>query len=121
MSDVFISYSRKDSEFVRRLTDELEKRGREAWVDWQGIDYSSKWWEDICSGIEQADNFVLIISPDALNSKFCHQEIEHARKHNKRMIPMVYRPVDEAGLVGGWYTNVEMRPYEALARENWET
>jgi len=30
---VFISYSRKDKEFVRRLDDELKSRGREAWVD----------------------------------------------------------------------------------------
>ena len=35
--DVFISYSRKDKEFVRRLDDELTARGRQAWVDWEGI------------------------------------------------------------------------------------
>jgi len=31
--DIFISYSRKDKEFVRRLDDELKSGGREAWVD----------------------------------------------------------------------------------------
>jgi hypothetical protein len=36
-SDVFISYSRKDREFVKRLEAELQSRGREAWVDWEGI------------------------------------------------------------------------------------
>ncbi len=120
MTDVFISYSRKDTDFVRRLFDDLKARGREAWVDWQGIDYSTKWWEEICAGIEGADNFVLIVSPDALNSVYCHREIEHARKHNKRIISFIYRPVDEAALIGGWYTHVEMRPHEAMARENWE-
>ena len=121
MSDVFISYSRKDTDFVRRIFDDLNARGREAWVDWQGIDYSTKWWEEICAGIEGADNFVLILSPDSLNSVYCHREIEHARKHNKRIIPFIYRAWDEKSLVGGWYTVPDMRPHEAMARENWES
>ena len=33
MADVFISYSRKDADFVRRLHDELLKRDRDTWVD----------------------------------------------------------------------------------------
>ena len=33
---VFISYSRKDNEFVRRLDEELKRRDRKAWVDWEG-------------------------------------------------------------------------------------
>jgi hypothetical protein len=37
MTDVFISYSRKDTPFVRALEAELEKDGREVWVDWQDI------------------------------------------------------------------------------------
>src|SRR5258707_8293325 len=78
MSDVFISYSRKDTEFVRRLFDALEERKRQSWVDWKGIDYSTKWWEEICAGIDHANNFVFIISPDALNSKYCHDEISYA-------------------------------------------
>ncbi len=89
-------------------------------LDWQGIDYSTKWWEEICAGIEGADNFVLLMSLDSLNSKYCHQEIEHARIKAKRIIPVLYQPTDQAALIGGWYTNPEMKPFETLARENWE-
>jgi hypothetical protein len=35
--EVFISSSRKDKEFVRRLNRELKRRDREAWVDWEGF------------------------------------------------------------------------------------
>jgi len=35
--EVFISYSRKDTDFVRRLDEALKSRGREAWVDWEDI------------------------------------------------------------------------------------
>jgi len=34
---VFISHSRKDKEFVRRLHEALSWRDREAWVDWEDI------------------------------------------------------------------------------------
>jgi len=34
--EVFISYSRKDQEFVRRLYEALNRRDRKAWVDWGG-------------------------------------------------------------------------------------
>jgi len=120
MTDVFISYSRKDIDFVRQLFDRLNVKQRETWVDWQGIDYSTKWWEEICTGIETADNFVVIISPDSLNSVYCHRELGHARAHGKRIVSLIYRPIDEAALVGGWYTRSDLKQYETLARENWE-
>jgi WD40 repeat protein len=118
--DVFISYSRKDTDFVRQLFSALEAQKRGAWVDWQGIDYSTKWWEEICAGIDNADNFVLILSPQSLNSLYCHREIEYARVQGKRIIPFIYQTIDEALLVGGWYASTEMRPIETLARTNWE-
>jgi hypothetical protein len=37
MPDLFIFYSRKDKDFVRRLDESLKSRGREAWVDWEDI------------------------------------------------------------------------------------
>ena len=35
--EVFISYSRKDKDFVRRLDEALKSQGLEAWVDWEDI------------------------------------------------------------------------------------
>jgi WD40 repeat protein len=116
--DLFISYSRRDTDFVRQLFGELTLAKRQAWVDWQGIDYSTRWWEEICSGIERADNFVFVLSPDSLNSIYCHREIAHARQRGKRIVTLRCRPIDEAELVGGWYVDPEMRPIESMAREN---
>src|SRR5262249_21181396 len=62
-----------------------------------------------------------IVSPDSLNSIYCHREIEHARKNAKRIILLLYKPIDEAALIGGWYTHPDFKQYEGLARENWET
>jgi hypothetical protein len=35
MTDIFISYSRKDKVFTQLLHAALEAIGREAWIDWQ--------------------------------------------------------------------------------------
>ena len=48
--EVFISYSRKDKEFVRRLDEELKRRHREAWVDWEGIPPGDTWEKTIYGG-----------------------------------------------------------------------
>ncbi len=89
--DAFISYSRKDKIFVQRVHDALIEHQKELWVDWEDIPLTSDWWTEIEEGIEATHAFVFIISPDSVSSKVCHQEIEHAIKHNKRLIPIVYR------------------------------
>ena len=94
MSDVFISYSRKNSEFVRILHEALEKSNRETWVDWEGIAKGTEWWKEIEEGIEGADTFVFVISPDSVASTVCQDEINHAVKHNKQILPIVYRDAD---------------------------
>ena len=40
MSDVLISYSRRDIDFVRHLCDQLKARDRDAWADWVAEIYS---------------------------------------------------------------------------------
>jgi WD40 repeat protein len=93
MSDVFISYSRKDKEFAETLHTALEKSGKDAWIDWQDIPLTSEWWKEIEAGIEGADTFIFVISPDSVASKVCGEEIGHAVKHNKRLFPVVRRDV----------------------------
>ena len=81
MSDVFISYSRKDKDFVRRLHDSITKANRESWVDWEDIPTAADWWREICNGIEAADTFIFVISPDSVESNVCRDEIVHAVQH----------------------------------------
>lgn len=91
MTDVFISYSRKDKDFVQVLHQALTQSRYEAWVDWQDIPLTADWWAEIEAGIEAADTFIFVMTPDSLASKVCEQEINHAVSHNKRLIPIVRR------------------------------
>jgi hypothetical protein len=43
MAEVFISYSRKDKDFVRRLGDTLVASKRDPWVDWKDIPLTAEW------------------------------------------------------------------------------
>jgi hypothetical protein len=68
MADIFISYSRKDKEFVRRLYEALKRRDREAWVDWQDIRPTEDFMQAIYGAIEGADTFVFVLTPDSVAS-----------------------------------------------------
>jgi hypothetical protein len=94
MEEVFISYARTDIAFTRRLHDALEERGRQAWVDWEGIPPIDQWLAKIRSAIDEADAFVFVISPDSVASEVCGIELEHAIRQHKRLIPVVYREVE---------------------------
>ena len=91
MAKVFVSYSRKDIPFAKRLTAELQKCELDFWIDWEGIPPTVDWWREIEKGIEEADIFLFLISPDSVKSKICGEEIETAVKNGKRIIPVIVR------------------------------
>ena len=93
MAKVFVSYSRKDIEFAKRLTAELQKSDLDFWIDWEGIPPTVDWWKEIEKGIEEADVFLFLISPDSARSTVCVQEIDSAVKNGKRLIPLVVRDI----------------------------
>jgi WD40 repeat protein len=101
VADVFVSYSRRDGEFVRRLVDALGERGKEAWVDVEGIRDAEVFPERLRSAIEESDGFLFVISPDAVASEYCEQEVEHALELNKRIVPLLLRQVADSDVPEG--------------------
>ncbi len=98
MTSLFISYSRKDIESARKLTEACKNQELDFWIDWEGIPPTVDWWKEIERGIEEAGIFLFLISPDSTKSKVCQKEIDHAIKNGKRLIPVVVRDTkaDEA-------------------------
>src|SRR5947209_3931074 len=107
MADLFISYAREDQDFVRRLHRALSRRGKEGWVDWEGIPPTAAWMAEIRSAIGGADAFVFVLSPDSAESKVCGDELGIALEQNKRIVPLLRRPPDGQEVPG------------ALAELNW--
>ena len=96
MADVFVSYSRKDTDFVRTLVGALDARGKEVWVDWEGIPPTVEFMEEIRGAVESADAFLFVLSPDSATSQVCNEELDQAVAFNKRIIPVVRREVPAA-------------------------
>jgi WD40 repeat protein len=93
-SKIFISYSRKDRPFVSEFNKALENHNQDAWIDWEDIPFTAEWLKEIYAGIEAADTFVFVISPDSISSDTCILELDHAVTYNKRLIPVICREVD---------------------------
>lgn len=93
MSDVFISYSRRDKAFVQDLHQALTAQNRDVWIDWEDIPATADWWKEIQEGMDGANNVLFIISPDSAESKICQDEVAYAVSSNKRLIPVLYKSV----------------------------
>lgn len=119
MSDVFISYSRKNSDFVHKLDDALRKLQRDVWTDWQDIARGEDWWRSIQTGIDSADTALIIVTEHWLLSEICHRELDYIRQQNKRVFPIIRERIegDLAIRVKGTWVDQE---WEQRARDNWK-
>lgn len=108
--DLFMSYSRRDKDFVQKLHGAIEETGRDVWIDWENIPLTAEWFEEIKRGIEGSDAFVFIITPDSICSEVCQEELKYSLEHNKRLVPILRRDL----------TLDERRGLnEALSSHNW--
>ena len=98
MTDVFVSYSRRDSEFVGHLVDSITARGKQVWLDTEGIADAEVFPEAIKRAIEGSDAFVFVITPSAVESAYCENEVEYAREMQKRIVPVLRDPVPDPEL-----------------------
>ena len=97
-SDVFISYSRTDAEFVRRLHAHLEARQKAVWVDFEDIPPASRWADELKRAIEASNTFAFVISQASVSSPECRKELDYAVQLNKRIIPLRLRDIGQAEL-----------------------
>ena len=91
--DVFISYSRSDSDFVRHLNESLQMQGKTTWFDQESIPAGSDYQQELYRGIQGCDNFLFVISPQSDHSPFCDDEVDFALQQHKRLVTVVYQPV----------------------------
>jgi hypothetical protein len=95
--DIFISYSRRDLEFVTRLASDLDAKVAGVWFDKSDIRAGQRWRDSIAEGIRACKAVVLVLSPDSAASKNVQDEINQALEAGKTIIPVLYRAVDLQG------------------------
>ncbi len=94
-SDVFVSYSRNDGDFARKINTDLQTLGTTTWFDQESIPVgATNFEEEIRNGIAQSDNFLFLISPKSINSPYCKGEVEYAVQLNKRISTVLVETLD---------------------------
>jgi WD40 repeat protein len=98
MGHVFISYSRRDSRFVGALADGLRERGKDVWIDIEGIRDAEIFPAALREAIDSSDGFVFVISPASVNSPYCVREVGDAVDAGKRIVPIDWERVPDEGV-----------------------
>jgi CHASE2 domain-containing sensor protein len=84
--NLFICYSSRDGEFTRKLNDNLQLQGMTTWFDQEIVENEQDMQLIIQQGIENAENFLFVLSPNSLRSPDCLQQHTYAQSLNKRQI-----------------------------------
>lgn len=117
---VFLSYSRRDSTFVRRLAESLEGRDVDAWLDTDELAATDedRWRRSIVQGIRESAALVVVLSPDSVSSGQVERELTIAAETKRRIIPIIFRPCDlpdgfQFELAGVQRIDFSEQPYES--------
>src|SRR5512138_2719454 len=89
MEKIFISYSRKDIDFVRKLAEDLDKAGYDVWWDLTDLQGGDDWPRAIPAAIEASKYFIIVLSPNSAASDWVEKEYTHALSLRKKIIPLM--------------------------------
>lgn len=82
---VFLSYSRRDIETARRLTDFLTTRGFNVWRDESRIGHGEPIKSNLLQGVSSSGTVIVLVSADSAQSEWVDQEVQLALMIQKQM------------------------------------
>ena len=94
MTQVFISYSRRDLVFVEQLAVDLKAASLDVWYDLSGLEGGARWRIEIEKAIRASQFVLVVLSPDSVASEWVEEEILFARNLKRNIIPLFYRQCD---------------------------
>ena len=87
--DIFLSYCRRDTEFVLKLKNDVEKLGYTTWMDNQQIAGGDQWESEIEESIEKSKIFLVVVSRESNASNWVRRETIRAEHLKKTRIPIL--------------------------------
>src|SRR5262245_13929191 len=87
----FISYSTADRYFANRLSIALQQREIVPFIDYQSIRAGQEWEDRLANEILSANIVLVILSPDAVQSRWVRRECTFAESNGIPIIPLMYR------------------------------
>jgi hypothetical protein len=92
---IFASHSHLDNDFGTRFAQDLRRALKDESAVWYdvlgGLHGGETWWEKIVEELTARDVFIVVLSPDSMNSHWVRREITMAFNENKYVLPVLYR------------------------------
>ncbi|MGO8672622.1 MAG: toll/interleukin-1 receptor domain-containing protein [Capsulimonadaceae bacterium] len=96
-SELFISHSSADHDFVTRLVRVLRGHNVPLWYSSTNIQGAQQWHDEIGAALTRCDWFLLVLSPRAVASRWVKRELMFALQQDRfesRIVPVVYQACD---------------------------
>lgn len=109
---IFVSHSHQDNEWCRPFVTALKAVGYDVWYDETGLTGGAAWIASIQHEVQTRDVFLLVLTPEAWESKWVQDELQLAIATRRRILPMLLRntQVDGFLLTTQWVTVVGDEP-----------
>lgn len=118
MPDVFVSYSRKDSDFAEVLRTRLRDAGFSSWIDLEGLQVGEEWGLEIDEAIRASAALIVVVSPASRLSGYVAYEWAFALGAGVRVLPIVVGPTDVPARLASLqhldFTDPGTRPWKSL-------
>lgn len=88
LGEIFLSYSRHDSAYVKELFAFLRDAGLRVWMD-EAIPTGGRWDRTLQAKIDGCAAFVLVMSPHSEESARVGEEIDRARAKQRPILPLL--------------------------------
>jgi len=85
---LFISYSRLDTELMRKVMSEMRSEGFKTWSDEKIEPGAPDWVEAIRNAIKDCGALVVILTPRSYTSQWVRRELDYASEFEKRVFPI---------------------------------
>jgi hypothetical protein len=88
---VFLSYSRVDTEIMKRVKNSLRQAGLKIWTDEGIVPGTPSWKEAIEDAIRETEILVVLMSPDSNKSVWVQREIDYADVQDVQVLALLIR------------------------------
>jgi hypothetical protein len=90
--EVFLSHSGLDREFANKIVEVLRQHGIPVWHTPSSIRGAQYWHDEIGDALERCDWFVILLSPNSLESIWVRRELMFAlyeKRYDKHIVPVI--------------------------------
>jgi hypothetical protein len=114
MSEIFTSYSRRDTAIVDKFVTVLMSAGLKVWIDREDILAGNSWRVQIVEAIDTCDAFVLMLSGNSAISTNVHKEVILAQDSGRAIFVLMLEPVKPPAEIRYQLAGLQFLDFQAL-------